>query len=193
MDHFLSGKSQTDAYIAAGYSPKGARGNASILKSKQVVQDEIDRRQTENRRRLTKTSDDVVMALSKLAFSGMSSFVKVGSTGHPYVTMEDCTKEDLDLLQEITVESYMEGDGEDAQMVKKMKIKLYSRLDALKVMAQYFGLLNGKNANEDMDRMAGLMKEIMERGSTLPVRVTGPLGSKRPQFLKLVNPGVAAE
>lgn len=192
-DAYETGLNATQAYIKAGYSAKSAHNNASTLMAKEIIRDELDRRAAAARKRHTKTSDDVIEALSKLAFTGMSRFVKISSTGHPYVDMAACTAEDVDLLAQVEIESYIEGEGEDSQIVKKIKLKPYSRLDALTKLAQYFGLLNGKKGNEDMDRMASLMKEIMERGSTLPVRVTGPLGSKRSGFLKLVNPATAAE
>ena len=178
VDEFMLSGVAMDAYVQAGYSPKSASSNAHRLKGKEGVIAEIERRQAENRNRHRKTADDVVEALSRIAFGGMSKFVRVSDTGHPYVTMETCTPADLDLLQEVTVESFMDGEGKDARQVKRVKLKIYSRLDALKALAQHFGLFNGKGKNYGNDRLANLMKEIMDRTSTLPVRPTGPLGAK---------------
>ena len=188
IDAYLEGLNATQAYIKAGYSKTGAHANAARLMAKDSIGAELDRRQALNRKRHAKTADDAIRALSHMAFTGMSRFMRVDEvTGEPRIDLSNCTTEDLDLLTEVTVESYVEGRGEDARQVKKIRLKPYSRLDALKVLAQYFGLLNGKEKNDGDDKMASLMKEIMARTSSLPVRVTGPLGSKRPSYLDLVK------
>ena len=193
VDEFMLSGVAMDAYVKAGYSPKSASSNAHRLMGKEGIIAEIERRQGESRRRHVKTSDDVVAELTKLAFGGMSKFLKIGPNGHPFMDLSGCTADDLDMIAEVNIESYVERYGEDTRQVKKFRLKTYSRLDALTKLAQNFGLLNGKSKNDQEDRMANLMAEIMGRTSTLPVRVTGPLGSKRPGFLKLVNPIKATE
>jgi phage terminase small subunit len=178
VDEYLKCLNVTGAFLKAGYSPKSAHSNASRLMAKDSIRAEIERREAVLRVRHTKTVDDLIREYTRLAFTGMSRFMRIDSNGEPVIDLSECTKEDLDLLAEVTVESYMEGRGEDAKRVKKIKIKPYDRFHALDKLAMHLGMFKEKGPGDTDDRLARLIKELQERGSALPVRVTGPLGSK---------------
>lgn len=179
VDGYLLHGNQTRAYIDAGYSPKSAGPNAVRMMENESVQAAIARERSQIKARNLKTSDDLIAEYTKLGFSGMSRFMRINDDGEPVIDLSDCSPADLDLLAEVTIDTYMEGKGKNAREVKKIKIKPYDRYHALDKLAQHLGLFKG-DAAPSTDKLASLLKEVMERGSTLPVRVTGPLGSRPP-------------
>lgn len=167
---------QTKAYIAAGYAEKGAAQNAHRLMMKDKVKAAVALGEEKLRAALQPTVDRIVTNLARMAFSGMSKFVRINDEGDPQIDLSACTPDDLDLLSEITTESWLEGEGESSRMVRKVKIKPYDRYQALVKMGQHLGMFKG-TAGDAIDALGALLKEIQERGSAIPVKPQGPLGS----------------
>jgi phage terminase small subunit len=176
-EYVISGK-QTEAYIKAGYSAKSASSNAIRMMEKESVRGAIAREQAMIRQRHTKTTDDVIAEYTRMGFTGMSRFMRISDDGAPVVDLSDCTPADLDLLAEVTVESYQEGSGKEPRRIKRIKIKPYDRYHALDKLADHLGLFKGADTVAS-DPLGNLLRDIQERGSTLPVRVDGPLGSRK--------------
>ncbi len=146
---YLLSRKATEACMKAGYSPKSARTNAFRMMAREHVRAAIAREDAKTRHRQTKTLDDLVLEYTKLGFTGMSRFMRI------------------------------DDNGEGARQVKRIKIKPYDRFHALDKLAQHRGL--GADLKDPLDgkgTVASLLKEIMERGTALPVRPQGPLGSK---------------
>ena len=120
-EYVLSGK-QTEAFIKAGYSEKSASSNAVRMMEKESVRAAIVRERSMIRQRHTKTADDLVAEYTRLGFTGMSRFMRIGDDGTPVIDLSGCTAADLDLLAEVTVESYQEGSGEGPRRIKRIKI-----------------------------------------------------------------------
>lgn len=176
-EYVISGK-QTEAFIKAGYSPKSASSNAARMMEKECIRNAILGEQAKIRHRNTKTSDDLIAEYTRLGFTGLSRFLKISDRGDPYLDFKDCNPADLDILAEVTVDAYVEGRGDDSRMVKKIKIKPYDRYHALDKLALHLGMFKGADPAAT-DPLGDLLREIQERGSTLPVRVDGPLGAKK--------------
>lgn len=174
-EYVISGK-QTEAYIKAGYSAKSASSNAVRMMEKESVRAAIARERAMIRQRHTKTADDLVAEYTRLGFTGMSRFMRISDDGAPVIDLSDCTPGDLDLLAEVTVESYQEGSREEPRRIKRIKIKPYDRYHALDKLADHLGLFKGVDTVAN-DPLGNLLREIQERGSTLPVRIIGPLGT----------------
>jgi phage terminase small subunit len=178
----------TQAYIAAGYSPKGADANASRLMGKDSVAAAIQAGLAEAKKRHIKTVDDIVDELSKLAFTGLDRFVHIDEDGQPTVDMSRCTPEDLRLLSEITVKTWLEGpkDGPKTK-VTETKLKLNDRVRTLEMLGKHLGLFKEGPNSVPPNPLADALREILARGSALPVRIMGPLGSGR-RPMRIVNP-----
>lgn len=176
-EYVISGK-QTEAFIKAGYSSRSASSNAARMMEKECIRNAILGEQAKTRHRNTKTSDDLIAEYTRLGFTGMSKFLKISDRGDPYLDFKDCIPADLDLLAEVTVDTYVDGRGDDSRMVKKIKIKPYDRYHALDKLALHLGMFQGADPAVT-DPLGDLLREIQERGSTLPVRVDGPLGAKK--------------
>ena len=176
-EYVLSGK-QTEAFIKAGYSARSASSNAVRMMEKESVRAAIARERAMIRQRHTKTADDLIAEYTRMGFTGMSRFMRISDDGAPVIDLSDCTPADLDLLAEVTVESYQEGSREEPRRIKRVKIKPYDRYHALDKLAQHLGLFKGADTVA-FDPLGNLLRDIQERGSTLPVRVDGPLGSRK--------------
>ncbi len=174
-EYVLSGK-QTEAFIKAGYSVRSASSNAVRMMDKESVRAAIAREHAKIRQRHTKTADDLVAEYTRMGFTGMSRFMRISDDGAPVIDLTDCTPADLDLLAEVTVESYQEGSREEPRRIKRIKIKPYDRYHALDKLADHLGLFKGVDTVAN-DPLGNLLREIQERGSTLPVRIIGPLGT----------------
>jgi phage terminase small subunit len=187
VEAVIEGKNQTQAYIAAGYSPTGAAQNASRLMSKDNVAAALQAGLGDAKRRHVKTVDDIVDRLSLLAFTGMSAFVSVNEGGDLCVNTANVTPAQIDTLAEVTIETYIEGVGDEARTVKKVKIKPYDQMKALELLGKHLGLFKEGPNNVPPNPLADAFRELLARGSALPVRIMGPLGSGRPP-IRIVNP-----
>lgn len=91
------------------------------------------------------SGDQVLVELARLGFANMTDFLRVTPEGDAWIDLSvlEQRPELGALLQEVTVEDFVDGRGENARDVRRVKIKLHSKLDALGKLAQYFGLLKG--------------------------------------------------
>lgn len=64
----------------------------------------------------------------------------ITAAGDPYIDLTDMTYDELLTIKDIQVEEYLEGRGEDAREVKKVKVGQYSRLEALRELAKIHGI-----------------------------------------------------
>ena len=169
------GMSQDAAYTAAGY--KQHRGNASTLRSKQNVIDRIAELSAAAAERAAKTLDEVIAEYERVAFTGMSRFLRVDADGNPQINLCNCTEADLDLISEATMVVRREvarskGQGEDKKPddeVLTIKIKPLDRLKALEKLGMYLDM-GDKSSNQTTDRLADALREISKRGSMAPMR-----------------------
>jgi len=174
---FLICRNQTQAFIKAGYSAKTARVNAARMMTKHNIRAAIAEGETAAAERAKITLDDTVAQYTALAMTGMSRFVRIDAQGQPAIDLSRCTPADLDLLAEITVETFMDGKGRDAREVKRIKIKPYDRHQALDKLARFLGMFKEGQGEPPVDTLAELLKEIQARGTALPIKPQGPLGS----------------
>ncbi|MBN8294559.1 terminase small subunit [Rhodobacter sp. NTK016B] len=156
-----------NAAIRAGYSERTAKNQGYRLLQREDIQREISRLERLAEERAEKKVDDVVAEFTRIGFTGMSRFVKIDEDGEPRIDLGDCTAEDLDLLTEITTETYLEGNGEEKKPVRRVKIKLMDRHKALERLYAHLG--GGKGGDDPVDRLSRALKEICERGSAAPI------------------------
>ena len=81
------------------------------------------------------TGDMVVDELRKIGFASMGDYMKSTPEGDPYLDFSALTPAQTAALSEVTVEDYVEGRGEDARQVKRVKFKLHDKQAALVALA----------------------------------------------------------
>jgi phage terminase small subunit len=114
----LQGKSGRAAYIAAGYKAAGAEANASRLIRNDKVSTRIAELKGKAAEGAVATAREVLEQLTKIGFANMQDYMRVGPDGDPVLDFANLSRDQAAALQEVTVESYMDGGGENAREVK---------------------------------------------------------------------------
>jgi len=151
----------TQAAIRAGYSPKTAQEQSSRLLSKDIIQTEIQKAMCERGKRTEITQDRVIAELAKLGFHNMMDYISIETDGYAYVDLSSLTREQAAAITEITVDEYVEGKGEDAREVKKVKIKLTDKKGPLELLGKHLGMFGDKvDVTVTINSWDALEKEI---------------------------------
>jgi phage terminase small subunit len=136
----------TRAAIAAGYSKKTAEITASKLLRKAKVQELIQGLIEERAKRLDLNADRILGELCRMGFANMLDYVSV-QNGSVYVDLSKMTREQAAAVQEITVDEYTEGRGEQAREVKRTRFKLTDKRGSLELLGRYLKLFTDRVEN----------------------------------------------
>jgi phage terminase small subunit len=153
----------TQAAIRAGYSAKTANEQAARLLAKASISDEIERQRARRTDRLQITADRVLKELALLGFSNMQDYIRVTEAGSALVDLSELDRERAAAIQEITVEEYVEGRGDDAERVRKTKFKLADKRGSLELLGKHLGVFEN-TGQEKRD----LLQEL-DRASRIPL------------------------
>jgi phage terminase small subunit len=127
--------------ISQGYKESSARMNSHSFFKNRAVQTEIQKREREMAERYEISKEWIVERLARIADSGkiLSRYRKIDAGGSLYWDFRGASREDLEIIQDLTVEEYKEGRGPGAADVKKTKISVQSSLQALEGLARILG------------------------------------------------------
>lgn len=154
-----------------GFTEKSAGRQAGRMMALPEVQARIAELVEERSRAADIDSRFVFQEWARIARGGLKRFFRPSADGTDlFIALGDVDPDDLDLLQEITQDSYTEGKGEDTRVIKRVKIKAYSRLDALTSLARALNMF--KDAEEDergVSALRLLLTEISGKGSAHPI------------------------
>lgn len=73
----------------------------------------------------------VLKEVANIAFSNMAHYLHLTPDGDPYISLANCTYEQLAAISEVTVEDFTEGRGDDSRNVRRIKLKLHKKLEGL--------------------------------------------------------------
>src|SRR5882762_11035679 len=74
----------------------------------------------------------------------MADYMRVGPDGDPVLDFSKLTRDQAAALTEVTVEDFLDGRGEDARQVRRVKFKLASKLLALELLGKHLGLFKDR-------------------------------------------------
>src|SRR5580704_8983554 len=131
VQEYLIDLNAAQAAIRAGYSAKTARVIGHENLTKPDIAAAIKKAMAERAERTELTADWVVDELRKIAGANMADYMKANPAGDPYLDFSALTRDQTAALHEVTVEAYVDGRGEDARDVKRVKFKLYDKRAAL--------------------------------------------------------------
>lgn len=169
------------AAIAAGYSKKTARMQASRLLTNDNVQKALKAAQAERLERLDLTADKVMREVANLAFANMSDLVDWNNNGVEMRDSKDLPASVKAAVQEIG-HSYDETSGhpviEDGEISLSggkrrgsAKIKLHDKLKALELCGKYLGIWKeqpeaptGAQVATDVNAIAAAVAELLQKG-----------------------------
>jgi phage terminase small subunit len=137
----LQGKNGREAYIAAGYNAAGAEANASRLIRNDKVSARIAELKGKAAEGVVATARQVLEELTRIGLANMRDYV--GPHGQ-LVDVSQLTREQTAAIQEITVDTYMDGSGENVRAVKRVKFKLADKRAALVDLGRHYKLFTDK-------------------------------------------------
>ena len=145
------------ALAMAGYSTP--EGNYRVF-NHPGVSAEIERRHAEIRVKYEVTYERVVDELATIAFSNIDSFMAYDKQTGEFVgfDLSKANLREISALGEITVDTYTEGKGEDAQEVKRVRLKPHNKLSALDALMRHAGLSKEKQPTVQVELIDRIRK-----------------------------------
>ena len=132
----------------AGYAEDSARVTATKILSKPYILEKIDEIKKENFKKLDISGERVLIEIAKLAFVNPQDFYNSDGTLKPVNEIEI---NEAACIQSLEIEEITFGRGKNKKSVgRNTKMKLYSKLNALKLLGDY-NVLFDKGENDDLD------------------------------------------
>jgi phage terminase small subunit len=165
------GKTLEEAHRSAGY--RADRRNAQHLRQRDDIsrrieellanRDKIDVRATERAiERTAITKQRVIEELAKIGFANMADYTRlVGS--ERVVDLADASLDHLAAVQEIVVDDFKDGRGENARDVRRVKLKLHDKKGALVDIGRELGMFINRTEQGRPGEFDGLNREEMEQ------------------------------
>jgi phage terminase small subunit len=190
---YLVDLNATQAAIRAGYSAKTAYSQGQRLLKHVEVAASIAAAQKAQSERTEISADAVIAELAKLGFANMADYMRVGPDGDPYLDYSRLTRDQAAALIEVTVDDYVDGRGEDARTVRRVKFKLADKRAALVELGKHFGIFQPDRAeitfrnvepddltDDEIARRLAAIRARRGRGAALRSDGAPPGGSPKP-------------
>jgi phage terminase small subunit len=145
---YLVDGNATQAAIRARYSPKtaGVIGYENLRKPQ--IAEAIAGARAKLAERLEVTSARIVTELAKLGFANMADYMRANPGGDPYLDFSRLTRDQAAALAEVTVDDFVDGRGENARQVKRVRFKLHDKQAALVNLGRHLGIFADRHVIE---------------------------------------------
>lgn len=130
----------TQAAIRAGYSEKTAKQIASQLMDKPEVAEAISAAQAERSDRLAISVDGIEQELAKIGWFNIKDHVSIITAADPHAAILALPDSVTAAIAGITVDTYMDGRGEDAREVRRVTLKFFDKRAALVDLGRRHGM-----------------------------------------------------
>lgn len=147
VEEYLIDLNATQAAIRAGYAANAAKVTASRLLTKANIGELLAELQAKRSERTEITADRVLSELAKIGFANMADYMRVGLNGDPCLDFGNLTRDQAAALVEVTVEDFVDGRGDDARDVRRVKFKLADKRAALVDIGRHLGMFVDVNLN----------------------------------------------
>lgn len=131
-DQYMIDLNATQAAIRAGYSPDSAHVTGSRVLNRARVQEYLEKRKADRRKRLEVSQDRVVKEYAVIAFANLASLIDLNTMSLSILDWENLDPIEKAAVQEVSVYPTENGD--------RVKIKLYDKLKALSKLADHLGI-----------------------------------------------------
>ncbi|WP_168395140.1 terminase small subunit [Acinetobacter indicus] len=163
VEEYLIDLNATQAAIRAGYSEKTAQQMGSENLLKPVIAEAIQEAQNKRAERTEITQDMVLQELAKIGFSNMLDYMTKTDSGDLVPDFSALTRDQAAAISEITVETYTEGRGEDAEEVKRVKFKLGDKRAALVDMGRHLGMFKDKIEHSGKIEISDISDDALDK------------------------------
>lgn len=135
----------TAAAREAGYAESSVNVMANRLLKRPHIMAQIEAARHRTARRATITIDEVVDELAKIARFNIQDFIRINADGDPYVDFSGATRDQLAAIKSVSVEDFVDGRGDDARDVKRVKFDVFDKKGALEALGRHLGGFAQKN------------------------------------------------
>lgn len=168
-EEYLRDSNATQAAVRAGYSPSTARQQGHRL----LTHVDIAARIKSGRECLAAQAHvdalGLIIWLRDLASTSMADFIRLDDDGQPLVDLSATTAAQRGAISEIQIDTFVEGSGESARTVTRVKIKPYSRLDAIDKLAKHLGFYERNRGQSIAGEMRAWLQGIQPRAGSMPI------------------------
>ena len=164
VEEYLIDLNATQAAIRAGYSERTANEQGARLLANVSVATAVTVAQKARSVRIEITADMVLRELAKLGFANMQDYMKAGSGGDPYLDFSNLTRDQAAALQEVTVEDFLDGRGDDARDVRRIRFKLADKRAALETIGRHLGMFKDRLEINFNGLREALLAEARQQG-----------------------------
>lgn len=162
---FLIDLNATKAAQRCGYSKKCARNAGARLMANANIQKKIQALQKERSERLEITADEWLRELWLIGRSDLADYIEINNdTGAIRAKgFEEMPKDKSRAIESIQEDRMIREDskGKDSIINEKVKFKLHSKIDALKLIGQHLGFL--KDPKIELPGLEKALYEISEK------------------------------
>ena len=138
-DGWLAGMTKADALTNAGY-----KYTYTELFSKPKALAYMEAKMMRLGKKYDVTTENIIAEYAKLGFSNMMDMTEANKDGDLVFRLDDLTEQESAAISEYVVEEYMEGRGPNAKPVKKVRVKMHDKRQALDSLARINGMFNDK-------------------------------------------------
>lgn len=128
----------------AGYSARTANRMGHENLSKPDIAAAVQAAMKKRAERTEITAERVLHEISLLAFSNMLDYVRLTPEGDAFIDLSDLTREQAAALTEVQVEDYLDGRGDDARAVRRVKVKVADKKGALELLGKHLSLFTDR-------------------------------------------------
>lgn len=168
IQEYLLDLNATQAAIRAGYKAHAAAATGSENLRKPLIAEAIAAVQAQRSAKFSIGLDKVLIELARLAFANMADYITTTDKGDAFVDLSKLTREQAAAIQEVTIEEFMDGKGEDARECKRVKFKLADKRGPLTDLCKHLGGFIERIAEVNPD---GSPIEPHESDNDLPRRI----------------------
>lgn len=147
VDYYLAmpKPSYAEALVkGGGYTRSTANSSAHKFFQRPDVKLYLEKRRQELADSSGVTTEMLVQQLKSIAFGDLSKYIKVSDRGGLSYDFTGATPDELRLVSDLQVDSYVEGRGSAARNVKKFKFSKWDQLRAIEMLGRILGAFKDK-------------------------------------------------
>lgn len=155
---------RTNAYIRAtpGVSPRTAPSACTRMLMRERCDKAVKAGMAARGHKIDLEAERVLAELMRLGFANLGDYFTVQEDGSAVVDLAELTRDQAAAISEITVDEYVEGKGEDARNVKRVKLKLYDKGQNLERLGRYLKLFTDKVEVSGLEELVKRIRQARE-------------------------------
>jgi len=171
VEYYIQGMTQQQALLKAGYSASVAEKASWTVFGREDVRRAIEERRNSIQRHGKDIVARIQEELARIAFFNIGNILNITDDGEFIYDFSEATMDEFAALGEVTVETYMEGKGKDAERVKRVKIKPHDKKAALDSLARINGMFQD---NLNINPEGGSIEERLMAGRNRVKKIEAP-------------------